>query len=243
MAVGPRPDLAPLASSPALRTPGLLRLLLHRKGFAGGQGRAITGSVKPVPGERYPRRAGAGSAGEGAGRGGAALTDAQPHHHASRQQRLLVAGGGQHAGARREEAAGQQDAGPPAAQPVQDAAGQGGQGGGAHRAGDEQLLPERVQVELPLEEEQRPRHHAGVVAEEEAPQGGEDRHHVDEAGGLVLLELAPRRPLQLCARRRAVEAGAGLGGDEAPLARRRARAGGPVRLPPPLFAHQVAQAP
>lgn len=173
-----------------------------------------------------------------------ALTDAQSHHHAAPQQRLLVAGGRQHAGPGREEAAGQQDAGPAAAQPVEDAAGQSGQRSGAHRAGDQQLLPQRVQVQLPLEEQQGPRHHAGVVAEEEAPEGGEYGHHVDEAGRLVPLELPPRRPLQLRARRRAVQAGARLGGDQAALARRRrARAGGPLRLPPPLLAHQVAQAP
>lgn len=174
------------------------------------------------------------------------LTDAEPHDQAAGEQRLLVVGRGQHRGPGREEGTGQQDGGAAAEDAVEGPAGQRRDGGRPHGAGHEQLLPQRVQAELPLEQQHGPRHHAGVIAEQEAAQRGEDGHHVHEGGGLVLLELPPRRALQVpdaaAARARALQAGARLGGRQEAALPGRARRVRLLLLPAPL-AHEAAQAP
>lgn len=173
------------------------------------------------------------------------LTDAKSYDQAAGEQGLLAVRRSQHRGAGGEERAGQQDGGPAAEDAVEGAAGQRRDGGRPHRAGHQQLLPQRVQAELPLEQQHGPRHHPGVIAEQEAAQRGEDRHHVHEGGGLVLLELLPRRALQVpdaAARARTLQAAARLGGRQEAALAGRARRVRLLLLPAPL-ALEAAQTP
>lgn len=173
------------------------------------------------------------------------LTDAKPYDQASGEQGLLAVRCGQHRGAGGEEGTGQQDGGSAAEDAVEGPASQRRDGGRPHRAGHQQLLPQRVQAELPLEQQHGPRHHPGVIAEQEAAQRGEDRHHVHEGGGLVLLELLPRRALQVpdaAAAARALQAAARLSGRQEAALPGRARRVRLLLLPAPL-ALEAAQTP
>lgn len=84
------------------------------------------------------------------------LTNAESHDQAAGEQRLLVAGRGQHRGAGGEEGTGQEDGSAAAEDAVEGASGQRRDGSRPHRAGHEQLLPQRVQTELPLEQQHGP---------------------------------------------------------------------------------------
>lgn len=175
------------------------------------------------------------------------------------QENLFARGGAQHNPPHGEEEAGQQYAHPAPEESVEEAAQQGGQGGRGHSTWNEHFLPQGGQLQLPLQQEHRPRDYPGVVAKQEPPQGGEGGQDVDEAGCAILLELLTGGPLQVpgggsggggwwggwCRRGTGVgsrgggaltvDAGAGRSLDETPLP-------SVVHFLPPL-AHQVAHTP
>lgn len=109
------------------------------------------------------------------------ITYAQANDDSAHQEGLLAGGQAQDDAPDAEDETGRQDADPAPQPAVESAAAQGGESRGAHGAGNQQLLPQLVQVHLPLQEQHRTGHHARVVTEEEATQGGEEGQHVDEA--------------------------------------------------------------
>ena len=166
------------------------------------------------------------------------LTKPHSDDQPPRQQDLLAWGGAQHDPPDGEEEAGQQDAHPAPEEPVQEAPQQGRQGGRGHSTRYEQLLPQGAQLHLPLQQQHGSGDHPGVVAEHEAPQGGERGQEVDETRRDILRELLAGSPLQVPGGRRgqggrtgggtgggsrggggalAAEAGAGRSLDETPL--------------------------
>ena len=180
------------------------------------------------------------------------LTKTHSDDEPPRQEHLLARGGAQHDPADGEEEAGQQYAHPAPEEPVEEAAQQRGQGGRGHSTWYEHLLPQGAQVQLPLQQEHRPGDHPGVVAEQEAPQGGEGGQDVDEAGRDILLELLAGCPLQFPrgggGRCWGTGAGGGGGGGGGGALAADAGAGGSLDETPlssvvhflPPLAHQVA---
>lgn len=120
------------------------------------------------------------------------LTYAQTHYDSAHEEHHLVRCHAQHDASDAEDETGYEDADPASQPPIQGSSTQGRERRGPDGAGDQQLLPQGIQPHLLLQQQHGPGDHPGVVAEEEASQGTEERQHVDEPRrGCILLREVP----------------------------------------------------
>lgn len=119
------------------------------------------------------------------------LTYSQTNCDSAHKKQLLVWGKSQDDATDAEDETGQKDADPAPQPPVQGASTQGRERRSPNGAGNQQLLPQRAQIHLLLQEQHSPGDHPSVVPKEKPSQGREKRQHIDEPwrGGILVQEV------------------------------------------------------
>lgn len=114
------------------------------------------------------------------------ITYAKANCEPSTQKNLFAVCDTQDDSSSREDEASEQNADSSAEKPVEKPSSQSGKSRSANSDGDQQLLPQRAQVHLSLQQKHGSRHHSCVIAKQESTQSREESQGVHETWGGVL---------------------------------------------------------